>query len=124
MLQLSETDIQELLPSGKQAKYANRVLWAKFHLVKAGVLLSSARGAVKITERGQQLLKEIPDRIDMKVLNRFPEYVAFRGSKPSIVNAINEVETEPDHLKQIPPDEQLDALYAELSAALADELLA
>ena len=36
----------------------------------------------------------------------------------------NEVETEPDHLKQIPPDEQLDALYAELSAALADELLA
>ncbi|UWX63039.1 restriction endonuclease [Deinococcus rubellus] len=124
VLQLSEADLQELLPSGKQAKYANRVLWAKFHLVKAGVLLSPTRGAVKITERGQQLLKEVPDRIDMKVLNRFPEYVAFRGSKQAIVNGVNETETEPDHLKQIPPDEQLDALYAELSAALADELLA
>ena len=34
---LTPQDTEELLPSGKQAKYHNRILWAKFHLDRAGV---------------------------------------------------------------------------------------
>ena len=38
--QLTEEEIEELLPSGRQARFANRVAWAKVYLER-GALLSS-----------------------------------------------------------------------------------
>ncbi|MEP0956358.1 winged helix-turn-helix domain-containing protein [Leptolyngbya sp. FACHB-1515] len=48
---LSEQARQELLPSGKQALFANRVGWARTHLFKVGLLQSSKRGFFQITDR-------------------------------------------------------------------------
>src|SRR5690606_4896315 len=41
---LSEDDLRERLPSGRQTTYANRVAWAKVYLTQAGVLESPKRG--------------------------------------------------------------------------------
>lgn len=38
----------ELLPSGKQTRFANRVGWAKTYLQKAGLLRSTGRGRFQI----------------------------------------------------------------------------
>lgn len=38
--QLTENERQELLPSGAQAIFDNRVGWAKTHILKAGLLES------------------------------------------------------------------------------------
>ncbi|MCL6106188.1 MAG: winged helix-turn-helix domain-containing protein [Actinobacteria bacterium] len=51
---LAEADRQELLPSGRQATFDNRVAWAKAHMKMAGPLSSPKRGIYRITDRGQE----------------------------------------------------------------------
>jgi restriction system protein len=80
-MQLSEEDLSELLPSGTQTKFDNRVAWAKSYFVQAKVLESSRRGYFKITKRGIDLLKQGHERIDFKILNQYPEFIEFHTSK-------------------------------------------
>lgn len=68
-----------LLPSGRQATYTNRIAWAVTHLAQAALLERPARGSTQITARGQQVLRDYPDRVDMRVLAGFPEYAEFRN---------------------------------------------
>jgi restriction system protein len=73
---LSEADLSELLPSGTQTKFDNRVAWAKSYFVEAKVLESTRRGYFRITDRGRELLaKGIPELIF--------------GSWTSILNLLN-----------------------------------
>jgi restriction system protein len=47
--ELSDQERKELLPSGQQAIFDNRVGWASTHLKKAGLLESARRSFFKIT---------------------------------------------------------------------------
>src|SRR5512139_3033136 len=76
-LKISDDDWKELLPSG-QPRFENRVGWARTHLKKAGLLAPTGRGRFCITDRGKQVLKTSPDKIDLRFLMQFPEYVEFR----------------------------------------------
>lgn len=51
-LGLSDEVQNELLPSG-QPRYRNQVAWARFYLVREGLLDSSKRGVWSLTERGR-----------------------------------------------------------------------
>jgi hypothetical protein len=59
-LDLPDTDAErsELLPSGQQAIFNNRVAWAKTYLNKAGLLKAPRRGAFIITDRGKSVLTQ------------------------------------------------------------------
>ena len=59
---LSEEQRKELLPSGQQAIFDNRVGWARTHLKKAGLLETPKRGFLKITERGIKILNQFAIR--------------------------------------------------------------
>src|SRR5262245_43119643 len=61
---LTEVERRQLLPSGRQPLFTNRVAWAKFYLKKAGLIESPRRGTYRITERGKVLLAAPPDRVD------------------------------------------------------------
>jgi len=50
---LSEEERKELLPSGQQTVFKNRVGWASTYLKKAGLLDSGKKGYFSITRRGQ-----------------------------------------------------------------------
>jgi restriction system protein len=52
---LTEEERNELLPSGKQSRFVNRIGWTRTHLKKAGLIEYSRRGFFKITERGLQV---------------------------------------------------------------------
>mgnify|MGYP002353253746 CR=1 FL=1 len=80
-MNLSDEDLNELLPSGTQTKFDNRVAWAKSYFVQANVLTSPKRGYLKITERGHDLLKQNHDKINIKILNQYPEFVEFQDRK-------------------------------------------
>ncbi|GAC1674121.1 MAG: hypothetical protein NVS9B9_30220 [Ktedonobacteraceae bacterium] len=54
---LGEDDRDELLPSGKQRKFDNRVNWTKTYLQKALLLSSTGRSKFRITERGITILR-------------------------------------------------------------------
>lgn len=76
---LSEDERKELLPSGAQATFDNRVGWARTYMKKAGLLESPRRGYFKITQRGIQVLKQNPDEINNKLLEQYKEFRAFKA---------------------------------------------
>ncbi|GEO85788.1 MULTISPECIES: winged helix-turn-helix domain-containing protein [Alphaproteobacteria] len=67
-LGLTQAERDELLPSGRQRLLHNRIHWAKFHMSKAGLIASPARGRFVATEKGRALLTTSPERIDVAVL--------------------------------------------------------
>ncbi len=78
---LSDEEMNELLPSGTQPISTNRVGWARTYLKQAGLLSPTRRNYLIITEKGKEVLKSNPSRIDMKYLEQFPEYLEFRDRK-------------------------------------------
>lgn len=86
---LSTDERQQLLPSGQGTIVGNRVGWARTYLKKGGLIESSRRGYVTISARGLKVLATKPERIDVKFLEQFPEFVAFRDLRhdPSTISS-------------------------------------
>ena len=78
---LTDTERKELLPSGQQSTFNNRVGWARTYMLKAGLLESIKRGYFNITESGLKVLNEKPEKINIKFLDKFPEFVEFRKKR-------------------------------------------
>jgi restriction system protein len=78
---LSDEEKRELLPSGQQPLFDNRVGWARTYLKKAGLIVSTKRGFIKITDRGFNVIKEEPRKIDSEYLEQFPEFLEFKSTK-------------------------------------------
>jgi restriction system protein len=75
---LTEEERQQLLPSGKQTTFANRVHWAKTYLGQAGLLETTERAHFRIADRGRKALAENPLRIDNEHLSQSAEFIRFR----------------------------------------------
>ena len=75
---LTPEEMQELLPSGRQPVFVNRVSWALIHLSRAGLSERVRRGVWRLTTEGEKLLANEPSRIDMNYLRNYPAYVAWR----------------------------------------------
>lgn len=69
----------QLLPSGKQTMFANRVHWAKTYLVKAGLAEGTRRGYYRITPRGQAALADAAATINNAYLDQFKEFQDFKA---------------------------------------------
>lgn len=116
---LSSEDLKEMLPSG-QSRFENRAGWARTHLKKAGLLEPTGRGKFRITPRGREVLNNPPDKINIKFLMQFPEFVEFRKVARQGNKAVpDEINDEPDQT----PDEALENSYQRLRGTLAQELL-
>lgn len=116
---LSQDELDDLLPSGKQTRFFNRVSWVKTHLTRAGLMEMTHRPYYKISERGRSVLKSNPSRIDMKFLDQFPEYKEFRTARKVDV-VIEDEETEKSKKT---PEEILEDAYEEIRNNLASDLL-
>src|ERR1019366_1292352 len=77
-LGLGQEERSELLPSGKQTVFSNRVHWAKSYLSKAHLVEITRRGYFKITPRGQKVIESQPSHIDNRLLMQFEEFRQFR----------------------------------------------
>lgn len=119
--ELGDEELEELLPSGRQSRFHNRVNWAVVYLVRAGLLRSPRRGSTEITSRGEEMLQAHPDRIDNLILDQFPEFREFRlGGKPRGATSDDVVPGSEEGT----PEERLETAHEELNSALAEELLA
>ena len=119
---LSAAEVQELLPSGRQPKFANRVAWAKSYLQQAGLLVTPRRAHFQISDRGRAVLATTPPRIDIKFLEQYPEFVEFRTPKAEQAAGPLELpsSTQPDRET---PEEALETAHQKLRVGLASELL-
>lgn len=113
---LTEHEKYELLPSGKQRVFLNRIAWAKSHLKQAGLIISPKRGFYKISDRGLKLLDRPPERIDIKYLKRYPEYVAFRAGK-------NGKHVKEDSSESKTPQEYIEYGYKQIENELSEAIL-
>ena len=115
---LTAEERRELLPSGRQATFDNRVGWTRTYLKKAGLLSSSKRGYFQITSRGQTVLEQKPPRINIAFLRRYPEFIEFQAG-PSKEPGIVPVEV----AELVTPEESIESAYQRARAGLAVEVL-
>lgn len=119
VFKLSDQERNQLLPSGRQELFTNRLAWAKTHLRMAGLLEGTGRGIFRITARGRQVLQEVPARIDLRVLQRQPGYLEARGAKKD--------KTAPDGRSVAEdsrtPEEEIENSYQDLRESLGKDLL-
>jgi restriction system protein len=120
VFELTEEDLTERLPSGTAKTFDNRVGWATTYLTRCGLLQRVRRSVYQITPRGQQMLAEHPERIDLGVLSQFPEFDEFRAAtgrrrrtNPPAVPLTESTST---------PEERIEAADLELRNALAAEI--
>src|SRR3954453_9934304 len=77
-MRISEDDRQELIKSGIPV-FDNRVGWAVTYMVQAGLIRRPKRAINEITERGLQVLRDPPTRVDNQVLVQFEEFREFKS---------------------------------------------
>jgi restriction system protein len=82
-LRISAEERQLRLPSGNQTLFANRLNWARSYLSKAGLIELPRRGYCRATDRGRMLLAEGVSEIDLGLLERYPEFVAWKTQSRS-----------------------------------------
>jgi len=117
---LTDEEKNTMLPSGRQTVFVNRVAWAKVYLDHAGLLETPQRGQFRISDRGRTALKDVPERITINYLLRFPEFAEFRATprrqkaKPQATLTEEEGQT---------PEEMLESAQLRLRTDLAAEVL-
>lgn len=119
--QITDEERKELLASGNQAIFDNRVGWAKTYLKKAGLLDSPKRATFVITQIGLDTLKKNPDRVDAKYLRQFPAFLEFQNASRN--DNETEEETTVIAVSEKTPEENLDKAYQRIRKSLASELL-
>ena len=121
---LTEDERTQLLPSGRQSIFINRVAWAKSHLKAGGLIESPRRGFYKIAPRGVDVLNANPNRVDLRLLKQFPEYIEFRKAKREVgslqpsptLDAVGEAD-------ELTPEEHLEYGNQRVREQLAADLL-
>src|ERR1041385_3311820 len=116
---VSSQDQAELLPSGTQTKFDNRVAWAKSYFIQAKVLEATRRGHFRITDRGRDLLSKGHSRIDVRILDQYPEFVEFHTA----THDGDETVPETPATTAETPEEVLQKAYQGIRNELAGELL-
>lgn len=120
---LTDDDLKELVPSGRETRFKNRVYWARVYLEKAKLIDVTGRGRFKISDRGVALLKENPESIDIKRLEQYAEFIEFKGKTSK--KLVDTIVTQPQEMESgtLTPEEMLESNYATLRQQLIHALL-
>ncbi len=119
---LTDDNRQELLPSGTQRVFDNRVAWAKTYLLKAGLLESPRRSYFLITGRGLSVLAQGLEKLNVTFLRQYSEFVEFQTPKRP-ENGADELALNEEIATQT-PEETLENSYQNIRKTLAQDLLA
>jgi restriction system protein len=124
---LTPEEREQLLPSGKQRVLHNRAHWAKFYLMKAGLVTFPSRGTFVATDVGRALLARNPSRIDIDVLRQYPSFEEFyRGSHASDTEKVSDTGgalSASSAMLPSTPEEQIEKAFLTIQSALRAELL-
>jgi len=122
---LTDEEREQLLPSGRSKLFYNRVAWAATHLKKAGLLEARRRGVFAITDTGRTALKEGPERITNRYLERYQGFAEFRQQRNGAETA-HQTDTTTDSSEydnDKTPEEALELAWNTIRDNLESELL-
>ncbi len=120
---LSDDALQEMLPSGKQSVFKNRIGWTRTYLKKAGMIDSPKKGYFVITDAGFSLLnsgKEITDEYLAQLSPAFAEFKYGHRTDSASQITVTAISTVQDDET---PEETLERVYADINKQLCDDLL-
>lgn len=127
--ELSAEERAQMLPSGRQRTMDNRVGWATTYLSQAGLIERPQRGQLRISPAGREALRRFPERIDIRVLETYPDYLAFRdrtristSNEPSAITPTTSVPETPE-LDRATPSELIERARRTNRAAVEGEVL-
>lgn len=109
---LSEEERNEWLPSKVQKTMYNRVAWAKQYLKNSELIESPEKGSFKITQKGLDILKKKPTRIDLRFLRNLDNK-----------NNINNIEKDNFQINEKTPEELIESAQVVYFESLQKELL-
>lgn len=115
-MKLTEEDLAEMLPSGSQRTFDNRVAWARTYLDKAGLIETPMRGKYHITEKGKRALTS-NEKIDLAYLEKSEEFKNFHNVTTQ--NTSIEIQDE----KNETPLEILESAHKQYLSTLASQLM-
>jgi restriction system protein len=123
--QLSDEELAELIPSGKQTTFSNRVHWAKSYLKQAGLVDATKRAHFAITSRGKQVLAGNIQKIDIKFLKQFDEFLEFQNRTNADAQTEARVAASTDvlHPESETPDDLMRLTGRTIDAALGNDIL-
>ena len=122
-MNLSDDDLAEMLPSGKQTTFSNRVAWARTYLNKAGLIITPSRATYQITDAGKAAL-ESGETIDLKYLDRIEGFREFHSANPDNGKSAPEAEdTEEKVEMDESPMEMFVTAFNRVNNTLAAELM-
>ncbi len=122
-LGLTPEERSELVPSGKQTVFSNRVHWAKSYLSKAHLVELPRRGHFRITPRGQSVLESHPIQIDNKLLMQFEEFRQFRERSNGTDELGGQTLDASSEVHKQTPDETMRTAHRQIESALGQDLL-
>ena len=115
-MKLTEEDLAEMLPSGSQRTFDNRVAWARTYLDKAGLIETPMRGKYHITKEGIRALTS-NEKIDLAYLEKSEKFKDFHNVTTQ--NTSIEIQDE----KNETPLEILESAHKQYLSALASQLM-
>ncbi len=118
--QLSNDEREQLLPSGQQAIFFNRVGWARTYLKYAGLLESVGRGVVRISPSGVKLLKSHRGPICSKDLEKYNSFLEFKNKAIKTVETVSNLS---EVMTILTPQEQIEFAYEQSRQSTKIELL-
>jgi restriction system protein len=120
-LELNPTERNQMLPSGQQTRWHNRVAWACQYLKRAGLVETPKRGHYRITSEGRRVLSEGPVTISKNYLvNNYPTVRQWAGLADADVEESASTQILDD---EATPQETLEYAHQQLRTQLADELI-
>jgi len=121
---LTDADIAELLPSGKQTRLKNRLNWAKSYLGQAGLIETTKRGYFRATQVGREALQSGVAKIDKNYLEQFPSYLEFKARSGQSADEEAPIANAATHGQATKtPEERIDAAALEIDSQLRTQLL-
>ncbi len=121
-LKLSESDFEELLPSGRQTVFRNRMGWARTYLYKAGLIERPKRNFYVVSADGVAALQKFPEMIRMAELESYAPYRAWRLQSGTVDGNTFVPSVEPDAGKS--PEERIALDFQSIEDALVEDILA
>ncbi len=119
---LGTEELAEMLPSGRQTVFRNRVGWCSTYLKKAGLVESPTRAALQITAEGQKALQLNPEGFGNEYLLQYESFREFQNlSKTVSVEKLPSTANLP--VDEDTPDVLLEKSYQKIVKELADNLL-
>jgi len=118
---LSEDDMKEPQPNGRDSLIRNRTQWAFKFLFEANLLERTQRGYYLTSELGKKVIEENKERVDNSVLQQFDAFNKWRKkSLPKKIIDEKDIKEESD-LRT--PDERMRDTHQEIINTLKTELL-